>query len=87
MVPDHQRAGHRPGCGQATHRRYRRRWWIEVYFCIIKRLEALQLRTVERALVLYLFVAWRILMLMTIGQEHPEGCWEVVFSVEEWQTA
>nr|WP_286294155.1 IS4 family transposase [Methylomarinovum sp. IN45] len=72
---------------------YRKRWWIEVYFRILKsgcRIEALQLRTrerLERALVLYLIVAWRILMLMTLGREHPEWCCEVVFSVEEWQTA
>jgi len=72
---------------------YRKRWWIEVYFRILKsgcRIQALQLRTferLERALVLYLIVAWRILMLMTIGQEHPEWSCEVVFSVEEWQTA
>jgi len=72
---------------------YRKRWWIEVYFRILKsgcQIQALQLRTVERlerALVLYLIVAWRILMLMTIGREHPNWCCEVVFSVEEWQTA
>lgn len=72
---------------------YRKRWWIEVYFRILKsgcQIQALQLRTVERlerALVLYLIVAWRILMLMTIGREHPDWCCEVVFCVEEWQTA
>ena len=72
---------------------YRKRWWIEVYFQILKsgcRIQALQLRTferLERALVLYLIVAWRILLLMTIGREHPEWSCEIAFSPEEWKTA
>jgi len=71
---------------------YRKRWWIEVYFRILKsgcRIQALQLRTFERlqrALVLYLIVAWRILLLMTMGREHPEWSCEIAFSPEEWKT-
>ena len=50
---------------------YRKRWLIEVFFRIWKagcRVEALQLGTLERlerALVVYLIIAWRILHLVT----------------------
>lgn len=93
MVPDHQRAITTLEQARQRIEWYRKRWWIEVYFRMLKsgcQIQALQLRTVERlerALVLYLIVAWRILMLMTIGREHPDWCCEVVFCVEEWQTA
>ncbi len=50
---------------------YRRRWLVEIFFRILKsgcRVEALQLGTLERlerALVIYLIIAWRILHLVT----------------------
>jgi len=56
---------------------YRKRWLVEVFFRILKsgcRVEALQLGTLERlerALVIYLIIAWRILHLVTWGRECP----------------
>ena len=52
---------------------YRARWEIELFFNVLKngcRVEALQLSQmdrVERALVLYMIVAWRIARLMRPG--------------------
>jgi hypothetical protein len=72
---------------------YRRRWLIEIFFRILKsgcRVEALQLGTLERlerALVIYLIIAWRILHLVTWGRECPDLPCEVVFDPEEWQAA
>ncbi len=75
---------------------YRRRWRVEIFFRILKsgcRVEALQLGTLERlerlerALVIYLIIAWRILHLVTWGREGPDLSCEVVFDPEEWQAA
>ena len=72
---------------------YRRCWLVEVFFRILKsgcRVEALQLGTLERlerALVIYLIIAWRILHLVTWGRDCPELSCEVVFDPEEWQAA
>jgi hypothetical protein len=72
---------------------YRRRWLVEIFFRILKsgcRVEALQLGTLERlerALVIYLIIAWRILHLVTWGRECPDLSCEVVFDPEEWQAA
>jgi Transposase Tn5 dimerisation domain len=72
---------------------YRRRWLVEIFFRILKsgcRVEALQLGTLERlerALVIYLIIAWRILHLVTWGRDCPELPCEVVFDPEEWQAA
>ena len=72
---------------------YRRRWLVEIFFRILKsgcRVEALQLGTLERlerALVIYLIIAWRILHLVTWGRECPDLPCEVVFDPEEWQAA
>jgi hypothetical protein len=72
---------------------YRRRWLVEIFFRIWKsgcRVEALQLGTLERlerALVIYLIIAWRILHLVTWGRECPSLPCEVVFALEEWQAA
>ena len=72
---------------------YRHRWLIEIFFRILKsgcRVEALQLGTLERlerALVIYLIIAWRILHLVTRGREGPDLPCEVIFDPEEWQAA
>ena len=72
---------------------YRKRWLIEVFFRIWKagcRVEALQLGTLERlerALVVYLIIAWRILHLVTWGRDCPQLPCDVVFDPEEWQAA
>jgi hypothetical protein len=52
------------------------------------RIEALQLGTLERlerALVIYLTIAWRILHLVTWGRDCPDRPCEVVFAPAEWQ--
>jgi hypothetical protein len=72
---------------------YRRRWLMEIFFRILKsgcRVEALQLGTVERlerALVIYLVIAWRILYLTTLGRDCPDLPCEVAFTAEEWRAA
>jgi len=72
---------------------YRRRWLVEIFFRILKsgcRVEALQLGTLERlerALVIYLIIAGRILHLVTWGRACPDLPCEVVFDPEEWQAA
>ncbi|MCW5550467.1 MAG: IS4 family transposase, partial [Opitutaceae bacterium] len=72
---------------------YRRRWLVEIFFRILKsgcRVESLQLGTLERlerALVIYLIIAWRILHRVTWGRERPNLSCEVVFDPEEWQAA
>ena len=53
-------------------------------------MEALQLGTLERlerALAIYLIIAWRILHLVTWGRECPDLPCDVVFDPEEWQAA
>lgn len=72
---------------------YRKRWIIEIFFRIWKsgcRVEALQLGTLERlerALVIYLIIAWRILHLVTWGRDCPNLPCDVMFDPEEWQAA
>lgn len=57
---------------------YRARWEIEMFFHVLKnacKVEALQLShmdRVERALVLYMVVSWRIARLMRLGRTCPE---------------
>ena len=41
----------------------------------------------ERALVIYLIIAWRILHLVTWGRDCPKVPGDVVFDPEEWQAA
>jgi hypothetical protein len=72
---------------------YRRRWLVEIFFRILKsgcRVEALQLsmlERLERALVLYLSIAGRILHGVTWGRDCPDLPCEVVFDPEAWQAA
>jgi len=72
---------------------YRRQWLVEIFFRVLKsgcRVESLQLATLERlerALVIYLVIAWRILHLVPRGRECPDLSCEVVFDPEEWQAA
>lgn len=72
---------------------YRRRWLIEILFRIWKsgcKIESLQLGSMERlerALVIYLIIAWRILSLVTWGRDCPDLPCDVVFDIEEWQAA
>lgn len=72
---------------------YRARWEIELLFLTLKegcRVEALQLGSIdriERALALYLVVAWRIGALMRQGRTHPDCSAETVLTRDEWQGA
>jgi transposase Tn5 family protein/transposase-like protein len=72
---------------------YRRRWLVEIFFRIWKsgcRVEALQrgtLERLERALVIYLIIAWRLLHVVTWGRDCPDLPCEVVFDPDEWQAA
>ena len=72
---------------------YRTRWEIELLFLTLKegcRIEALQLSTVariERALAVYLVIAWRIGLLMRLGRACPDWDAERLLTREEWQAA
>jgi hypothetical protein len=72
---------------------YRARWEIERFFDILKnacRVEALQLSTMERlerALALFMVVAWRIARLMRLGRTCPDLDAELLFDRDEWQAA
>jgi len=72
---------------------YRARWEIELFFHVLKngcRVEALQLSTVqrlERALALFMVVAWRIVRLMRLGRTCPDLDAALLFEHDEWQAA
>ena len=72
---------------------YRSRWEIEMFFHMLKngcRIEALQLGSIEkiqRALVLYMVVAWRIVRLMRLGRSCPDLDAQLVFEPDEWKAA
>lgn len=68
---------------------YRARWEIEMFFHVLKnacKVEALQLShmdRVERALVLYMVVSWRIARLMRLGRTCPELDASLFFDADE----
>lgn len=68
---------------------YRARWEIEMLFNILKnacRVEALQLSAIgrlERALALFMVVAWRIAHLMRLGRTAPDLDAELFFDPDE----
>jgi len=72
---------------------YAVRWWIEVYFYVLKngcQIERLQLETEERllsCLALYLIIAWRVLFTLMLGRACPDLDCEAVFEPKEWQAA
>ena len=72
---------------------YRARWEIEMLFLVLKegcRVEALQLSTmerVERALALFLVIAWRLARLMRLGRSLPDLEAGLMFEADEWQAA
>lgn len=72
---------------------YRCRWEIEILFDVLKnacRVEALQLgaiERIERALALYLVVAWRIAHLMRLGRTCPDLDAHLFFDPDEIQAA
>ena len=72
---------------------YRARWEIEILFNVLKnacRVEALQLGSIaqlERALALYMVVAWRIAHLMRLGRTCPDLDADLFFDPDEIQAA
>jgi len=72
---------------------YRARWEIEMFFNILKnacRVEALQLGTIERlerAITLFMVVAWRIAYLMRLGRTCPDLDATLFFDPDEIQGA
>ncbi len=72
---------------------YRARWEIEMFFHVLKngcKVEALQLSTVERlerALALFMVVAWRIARLMRLGRTCPDLDASLLFDRDEWKAA
>lgn len=72
---------------------YRARWEIEMLFNVLKngcKVEELQLGTIERierALALYLIVAWRIAHLMRMGRTCPDLDARLFFDPDEIQAA
>ena len=72
---------------------YRSRWEIEMFFHVLKngcRIEALQvgsIEKIERALVLYMIVAWRIARLMRLGRSCPDLDAQLMFEPDEWKAA
>lgn len=72
---------------------YRSRWEIEMFFHVLKNgccVEALQLgcvEKIERALVLYMVVAWRIARLMRLGRSCPDLDAQLMFEPDEWKAA
>jgi hypothetical protein len=84
-VLDHHRAG-----AIAAIRRYAQRWLIERYHYVLKqggRVEALQLRTVdrlERAVAIWTVVAWRLLWLTYQARATPDAPGTVVLPEAAW---
>ena len=72
---------------------YRSRWEIEMFFDVLKtgcRVEKLQLGTkerVEKALMLYMIVTWRVMYLMRLGRNCPELPADLVFDPLEWKSS
>ncbi len=69
------------------------RWEIEMLFDVLKvgcEVEKLQLHhkdRIEKALILYLIVAWRVAYMMRLGRECPTLSAELVFDTLEWKAA
>jgi hypothetical protein len=70
---------------------YTGRWPIEIFFRILKsgcKVEQIQLETaarIERCLMLYMIVAWRVQYLTMLGRECPDLPCDVLFTADEWK--
>ncbi|PWF47965.1 IS4 family transposase [Massilia glaciei] len=68
---------------------YRARWEVEIYFNVLKngcKVEALQLSAIdriERALALFMVVAWRVTYLMRMGRTCPDLDASLFFDADE----
>ena len=84
-ILDHSRAG-----AITAIRRYAQRWLIERFHYVLKqggRIEALQLRTVdrlERAVAIWTVVAWRLLWLTYFARAAPDAPASVVLPEAAW---
>ena len=72
---------------------YRKRWLIETFFNILKtgcqienRLLATKIR-LERLLMIFLIISYRILQMTMLSRIVPEQSCELLFSREEWHVA
>lgn len=67
------------------------RWEIEMFFDVLKvgcEVEKLQLNhknRIEKALALYMIVAWRVMNLMRLGRQCPELSAAMIFDTLEWK--
>ena len=72
---------------------YRCRWEIEMFFDILKvgcKVEKLQLSSkerIEKALIMAMVVAWRVMYLMRLGRICPDLSAELVFDSLEWKSS
>jgi hypothetical protein len=72
---------------------YRCRWEIEMFFDVLKvgcQVEKLQLGTrerIEKALALYMIIAWRVMYLMRLGRTCPDLPADLVFDELEWKSS
>jgi len=72
---------------------YRCRWEIEMFFDILKvgcKVEKLQLSSkerIEKALVMAMVVAWRVMYLMRLGRICPDLSAELIFDPLEWKSS
>lgn len=70
---------------------YRSRWQIELYFKTLKSgcgLEKIQLESrerIERCLMLYMIVSWRIMFLTEISKINPDLSCEFFYDEKEWK--
>lgn len=67
------------------------RWEIEMFFDVLKvgcEVESMQLKDrerIEKALILYMIVAWRVMYLMRLGRQCPDLSAELFFEPLEWK--
>jgi hypothetical protein len=72
---------------------YRCRWEIEMFFDVLKvgcKVEKLQLSSkerIEKALIMAMIVAWRVMYLMRLGRACPDLPAELIFDSLEWKAS
>jgi len=72
---------------------YRCRWEIEMFFDILKvgcQVEKLQLSSkerIEKALIMAMIIAWRVMYLMRLGRVCPDFPAELIFDPLEWKSS
>ena len=72
---------------------YRCRWEIEMFFDVLKvgcKVEKLQLASkerIEKALIMAMIIAWRVMYLMRLGRVCPDLPAELIFDSLEWKSS